>query len=250
MSAVQATSPMPAATSRAFSIASSGGDEASGRGSRVRHRPECAAGHARHRAHRAGQPVRGELGARGLGLRHPRLGAVARAVPLGRQVEEHGREVDAGDAVDHRVVRLGDQREPPVLEALDEPQLPQRLRAVQALGEHARAHGEQRVLVAGRGQRRVAHVVGEVERRVVDPQRAAGLERRRRELLAVARDEVQPRLDVREELLQPGRLALEQREGADVHVRVRLLLRQERGIDRRQPVEMLLGGHGPIVSLP
>ena len=45
----------------------------------------------------------------------------------------------------------------------------------------------------GRRQRGVAHVVLEVEARVVDPQRPAGLERRERELLAVARDEVQPR---------------------------------------------------------
>jgi hypothetical protein len=86
----------------------------------------------------------------------------------------------------------------------------------------------------------MADVVGEVERRVVDPQRPAGLERRRRELLAVARHEVQPRLDVREEVVQRGRLALEQRERADVHVRVGLLLRQERGIDGREPIEMLL----------
>jgi hypothetical protein len=137
---------------------------------------------------------------------------------------------------------------------LDEPHLPQRLRAVQAPGEDSRAQVEQRVLAptASAGglvtaslgrQRRVAHVVGEVEGRVVDPQRAAGLERRRRELLPVAGDEVQPRLDVREERVEVRGFALEQREAADVHVRIRLLLRQEARIDGREPIKMLLGGH-------
>ena len=107
-----------------------------------------------------------------------------------------------------------------------------------------------RALVTRRRQRRVAHVVGEIEGRVVDPQRAPGFERRRRELLPVTGDEVQARLDVREELVQRRRLPLEPRERADVHVRVGLLLRQERGIDGREPIEMLLGGHRPIVSLP
>ena len=91
---------------------------------------------------------------------------------------------------------------------------------------------QQRRLVTGLGQGGVADVVGEVERRVVDPQRPAGLERRDRELLAVARDEMQARLDVGEELVEPGRLALEDREPADVHVRVRLLLREEARVDR------------------
>ena len=54
---------------------------------------------------------------------------------------------------------------------------------------------------AGRGQRGVAHVVVDVELRVVDPERPPHLEAREGELLAVARHEVQPRLDVRDEVL-------------------------------------------------
>ena len=42
--------------------------------------------------------------------------------------------------------------------------------------------------------------------------------------------------------------ALEDREPADVHVRVRLLLGEEARVDRRQAVEVQLGGHRPIVS--
>ena len=112
------------------------------------------------------------------------------------EIEQDGREVDAGDAVDERVVGLEDQREPIALEPLDEPALPQRLGAVELLGGDPRREQEQLLLGPGRRQRGVADVVLEVEVRVVDPQRPAGLERRRRELLPVARDEVQPSADV------------------------------------------------------
>ena len=75
------------------------------------------------------------------------------------------REVDAGDAVDQRMVGLGDQREAVALEALDQPHLPQRLRAVEALGEDPRGQAQELVLGAGLGQRGVADVVLEVEGR-------------------------------------------------------------------------------------
>ena len=52
-----------------------------------------------------------------------------------RGVEQDGGDVHAGDAVDERVVGLGDQREAPAGHALHEPDLPQRLGAIQALGE-------------------------------------------------------------------------------------------------------------------
>ena len=99
-------------------------------------------------------------------------------------------------AVDQRVVGLGDQREAAALEPLDEPRLPQRLRAVQPLRVDARGQRAQLLLRARLRQRRVAHVVLEVEARVVDPDRPAGLQRRERELVPVARHEVQPRPDV------------------------------------------------------
>ena len=46
---------------------------------------------------------------------------------LGRRVEHDGQQVGARDAVDHAVVRLRDQRPAAVLEALDDPHLPERL---------------------------------------------------------------------------------------------------------------------------
>src|SRR5439155_26810007 len=83
-------------------------------------------------------------------------------------------------------------------------------------------------------------VVLEVERRVVDPKRPSGLQRRDGELLAVARDEVQPPADVVAEVVVCRRRPLEQRDGADVHVRVRPLLRKERRVRRGETVAVLL----------
>jgi hypothetical protein len=86
----------------------------------------------------------------------------------------------------------------------------------------------------------VAHVVLQVEVRVVDPQRAARLERRERELLPVARDQVQTAADLRAELLVLGRRALEEEHRAHVHVRALALLGQEGRVDGRQPVTVCL----------
>ena len=65
------------------------------------------------------------------------------------------------------------------------------------------------MLACGRRQRGVADVVAGVEVRVVDPHRAGLRERRERELLAVARDQVQPVLDLRDEVVVRRRLAVE-----------------------------------------
>ena len=80
---------------------------------------------------------------------------------------------------------------------VDEPDLPQRLGAVELLGEHAAGQLAQLLLARRRRQRGVADVVADVEVRVVDPHRARLRERRERELLAVARDLVQAALDHR-----------------------------------------------------
>ena len=137
-----------------------------------------------------------------------------------------------GDAVDERVVRLGEQREPRRglrlrgvaarssrrAEALDEPDLPQRLRAVELLREHAAGEVLQLLLAAGRRQRGGAHVVLEVEVGVVDPHRPALAERHEAQLLAEARHQREPPLDVLEQLLVRRGLALEDRHAGDVHV--------------------------------
>ena len=159
---------------------------------------------------------------------------------VGREVEQDRREVDARDAVDQRVVGLGDQREAVVLEALDQPHLPQRLRAVELLGEDPRGQVLQLLPAARRGQRGVADVVLEVEARVVDPHGAAAVERRVGELVPVAGNEVQPPADLLEELVHRRRRPFDDRQAADVHVRDRALLVQERGVYRGQPIEVTL----------
>ena len=131
-----------------------------------------------------------------------------------------------------------------VVEALDEPQLPQRLRAVQALGEDPRG---ERVRACPRSPGAAApvwrtwysrlNVGSSIQRQRPRP------ERRRGELLAVARDEVQPRADVRRRSSRyGGARALEQRDAADVHVRARRP--PGAGSSRRRAlrrVEMFLG---------
>jgi hypothetical protein len=63
----------------------------------------------------------------------PRRAGVRGALRLGVEVEEDGGDVHAGDAVDQRVVALADDREAVVVQALDQPQLPERLAAVELL---------------------------------------------------------------------------------------------------------------------
>jgi hypothetical protein len=170
---------------------------------RARRRSKGSRRHLRRRLHGAQQPGRRELGGARGRFGHPRRRGLARGRPLDGQVEKHRREVDARDAVDHGVMGLREHREPARSEALDEPQLPQRLGAVEGLGEDPAGEVEQRPLRAGRRQPGVADVEGEVEARIVDPQRPSGVQRRGRELLPVARDEAQARLDVRQELVDP-----------------------------------------------
>ncbi len=119
---------------------------------------------------------------------------------------------------------------------VDQPDLPQRLAAVQPLGEHAPGQVAQLLEAGGLGQRGVAHVVAGVEVRVVDPHRPRLGERRERELLAVARHEVQARVELLDELVVAGRLALEQQARADVHVRAGVLEREEGGVEAGEAV--------------
>ena len=94
------------------------------------------------RARRARSRVRARLSMQQLrrarrGLGRPLLHEPART-KSGRHVEQQGRDVDAGHAVDERVVRLLDERDVTVFEPLDEPQLPQRPLAVEQVLLHAR----------------------------------------------------------------------------------------------------------------
>ena len=161
---------------------------------------------------------------------------------LGRGVEQHSGYVHPGDPIDQRVVGLGDQREAPPRHPLDQPDLPQRLGAVQALGEEPPGEPLERGLVARPRQRGVADVVVGVEVGIVGPHRAPLIERHVRQALAVARHEVQAALHVLDELLRRRRAALEDHHRRHVHVRGGVILQvQEGGIEAGEAVGVCHG---------
>src|SRR5215211_8510125 len=91
---------------------------------------------ASHRLGRAGGPLHQRLGedlrVRGLRVGEPRL-RLGRRLGVAVEIEEDRGYVNPGDAVDERVVGLPDDREAPTLDVVDQPQLPDRLGAVEAL---------------------------------------------------------------------------------------------------------------------
>ena len=72
----------------------------------VRERVERALRERDPGAHGAEQAGGQQLGDAGLGVRLPRAPGVAQRRRVGREVEQHRRQVDPGDAVDQRVVAL------------------------------------------------------------------------------------------------------------------------------------------------
>ncbi len=99
-------------------------------------------------------------------------------------------------------------------------------------------------LAAGGGQGRVAHVVLDVEVRVVHPDRAAQLEGDELHHLAVARHQGELGVDHGDDVGEGRRRALEDGDRGDVHVADVVLDVEERRVQRAQPVS----AHRP--SLP
>jgi hypothetical protein len=194
-----------------------------------------SAGDLRRRRCALDQDLAEHLGVRRFGARRPGRGLRQRLGIRAGVVEDRGY-VNPRDTVDEAVVALAHDREPPALDPVDQPQLPERLRAIQALGEDPRGERSQLLLGARLRQGGVAEVVGEVELRVVDPAGATLGERDEAQLLAEPGHQVKPRRDVVAELVVAGRRTLEQRRRGDVHVRRPALQVQERGVEARQPV--------------
>ncbi len=133
--------------------------------------------------------------------------------------EHDGHQVGGGDTVDHAVMDLREQRPALALQALDRPQLPQRLVAVEVLGEDAGGHLAQLLLASGLGDGGVAQVVVEAEVRIVDPHGRPDGERNGADLLAVAGHEAELAGDHRAELIERRWRPLEDADAADVHRR-------------------------------
>ncbi len=119
---------------------------------------------------------------------------------------------------------LAIEREAPAGHVLHEPDLPQRLGAVEALGEEPPGEALERGVVGGAWQRGVADVVVGVEVWIVGPHRPSLAERHVCEPLTVARYQVQPAEHVIDEFLQGRRLALEHHHRRHVHVGVGVIL--------------------------
>ena len=118
------------------------------------------------------------------------------------------------------------------LHTFDEPRFPQRSFAVERLGHDPSHQAAERGVVTGCGQRRVSQMVGEVEVRIVDPDRSAQLQRHRTHSLAVAGDKVQLGRDhAREVVERRGRVG-KQAYPADMHVADPVLQVEELGIER------------------
>ena len=133
-------------------------------------------------------------------------------------------------------MNLGEQRPPALPEPLDHPDLPQRLVAIQVLGEDPGRGPAQLVVVARGRERGVPQVVGEVEVRVLHPYRATQPERHEADLLPIAGYERKLARDHVLESLKRGRGTFEDADTADVHRVRRSLDVQERRVHRAHPL--------------
>ena len=149
-------------------------------------------------------------------------------------------QLDAGHAVHHAVVRLADERELVVFDALHDPEFPERPAAIETLGKDPADHSFEHALVARKRKPRVPKMEVNVESVVVDPNRMveAG---HPFEPLAVPRDAIEGAqrvstnaVDVETAVLERQGLRVEQERGADVH-RDRLALEvEEDGVEGAQ----------------
>ena len=172
---------------------------------------------------------------------------------VGARVEEQRRDVDTRHTVDERVMRLLDERDVAVFEALDEPELPQRAFAVEELFLHACGERDQLLPRAGLRQRGVAHVVRHVETRVVDPDRAALVVGHVHQPAPEAREQREARAheiahfrDPEAAVLVEERRAFEHADRTDVHRVLEPLQVQEAGVEAGKPV---VAGHRPMLGV-
>jgi len=215
---------------------------------RLRRRVETlprAAGAGLARAHepegkrqRAPDLAREELHAAGRRPRDPAPGRTRDVVGIG--AHHHVERVAPRDPVCEAVVDLGDGREAVSLDALDDPQLPERLSAVELLRHDPPGQPLELPHVPRHRQRRVAHVVLQVEAGVVDPHRLpearnpGELLAKSRHLVQLVRRELHDALEVELSTGERQRLGVEERDRPDVHVRIVVLDGQERRVDGRK----------------
>ena len=114
-------------------------------------------------------------------------------------------------------MHLGDHRPPAILQALDHPQLPEWLAAIQGLREDPAGQVAQLVLAARRWNGGVADVIEDLEVGIVDPHRPPDATRGEPHLLAVSRHQRQLARDEPDQVAICRRRAFEDRHRSDVH---------------------------------
>ena len=134
----------------------------------VRQRPGQRAEHSKRIAREAHQPAGQHLqiGRLPIGPIRSRAGQLP---ALGREVEEHSHDLGAGEAVDQRVVDLREQRLLPVLQPVDQIELPERARPIERAGDDAGDLLGELLLPTARRQSQLAHVEVEIEVGIVEP---------------------------------------------------------------------------------
>ena len=177
------------------------------------------------------QRVGEQLGARGKRAGEPLVLRGGHRHRVGRDVEEHRGDIDPGDSVNERVVGLGEQGEAVLAQSLDQPQLPQRSRAIQGLGEDAPGQALELLLATRAGQGGVADVEIGVEVGIVDPDRTALVEGHEGQSLPIAGNEVKPGDDLSDELVVVRRIPLEDHAPGHVHMGGVALQVQKGGVE-------------------
>ena len=122
-------------------------------------------------------------------------GASSSCRQLGLQAGQVSQQAHPRHPVHGGVVHLGEERDPAVRQALDDPHLPQRARPVQRDAGEVAAQRGQLALVPGLGQRRAVDVALDVEVVVVDPHRVVDVERDVAQLLTELGHRAHPGLD-------------------------------------------------------
>ena len=118
-----------------------------------------------------------------------------------------------------------------------QPELPQRLVPVEGLREEPPGEPLELLVAARRRQRRVAHVILDVELGLVDPDRAPLLEGYELHPLPVARHLVEAGFDELQEVPVRRGLSVEHGDRPDVHVAGAILELEEERIQRAEPLE-------------
>jgi hypothetical protein len=212
-----------------------GAGDAHGRGARLPRQPRRAACRSEQLLAAGRESSRRQPSRPRRRRRLPRYGELGNGIPF--EVEQEQRHFQRGLPVHQRVVDFRHEAAASAREPRRKMDLPQRARALKRHRQHPIAEEAEAVIVellAAHSE--LQHVLGDVEVRVVDPERLAQARQRVGKATAEARRVVEARGDAAPQAAQRGRRRVgPHAEGCapgDVHVRVGRLDAEEGPIDR------------------